>query len=57
MKTIYTSAHLAHAPAKEFLDGEVVDVFEKPTRAELILSAVRHANLGEVLPPKDFGLG
>lgn len=56
MKTIYTPAHLAHAPAKEFLDGELVDVFEKPTRAELILQAVRAANLGEVLPPKDFGL-
>jgi acetoin utilization deacetylase AcuC-like enzyme len=56
MKTIYTPAHLAHAPAKEFLDGELVDVFEKPTRAELILTAVRDANLGQVLPPKDFGL-
>ncbi len=56
MKTIYTAAHLAHAPAKEFLDGELVDVFEKPTRAELILSAVRRTNLGEILPPKDFGL-
>ena len=56
MKTIYSVAHLAHAPAKEFLDGELVDVFEKPTRAEIILSAVRDAKLGEVLPPKDFGL-
>ena len=56
MKTIYTPAHLAHAPAKEFLDGELVDVFEKPTRAEMILAAVRNANLGEVLPPQDFGL-
>ena len=56
MKTIYSPTHLAHAPAKEFLDGELVDVFEKPTRAEIILAAVRSANLGEVLPPKDFGL-
>jgi acetoin utilization deacetylase AcuC-like enzyme len=56
MNTIYTPAHLAHAPAREFLDGELVDVFEKPHRAELILSAVRETGLGEVLPPDDFGM-
>lgn len=56
MKTFYSPAHLLHAPAKEFLDGALVDVFEKPSRAELVLQAVRAANLGEVLPPSDFGL-
>jgi len=55
MNTFYSPAHLAHAPAKEFLDGALVDVFEKPARAELILQAVRAANLGKVLPPADFG--
>ncbi len=57
MKTIYSPTHLLHAPAKEFLDGELVDVFEKPSRAELILSAVRQADLGEVIAPQDFGMG
>lgn len=57
MKTVYAPTHLLHAPAKEFLDGELVDVFEKPSRAELILDAVKRANLGEILPPRDFGMG
>lgn len=56
MDTVYTPAHLEHAPAKEFLDGELVDVFEKPHRAELILSAVQRANLGKTLAPIDFGM-
>ena len=57
MKTVYSPTHLLHAPAKEFLDGELVDVFEKPSRAELILSAVQRANLGDVIAPHDFGMG
>jgi acetoin utilization deacetylase AcuC-like enzyme len=56
MDTYYTDAHLAHAPAKEFLDGELVDVFEKPERAEMILNAVRTAGLGAVYAPGDYGL-
>ncbi len=56
MNTVYSSAHRAHAPAKEFLDGQLVDVFEKPERAELILRAVGEAGLGDVLAPKDFGM-
>jgi acetoin utilization deacetylase AcuC-like enzyme len=56
VKTIYSPAHLHHAPAKEFLDGALVDVFEMPQRAELILQAVRDADLGPVLAPDDFGM-
>ena len=56
MKTVYSPTHLLHAPAKEFLDGELVDVFEKPSRAELILSALQRANLGEIIAPDDFGM-
>ncbi len=56
MQTVYSSAHLLHAPAKEFLDGALVDVFEKPSRAELILQAVKRANLGEIIPPQDYGM-
>ena len=57
MKTVYSPTHLLHAPAREFLDGELVDVFEKPSRAELILTAVQAAGLGEIIPPQDFGMG
>lgn len=56
MDTIYTPRHLAHAPDKEFLDGELVPVFEKPHRAELILRAVQDAELGATHAPDDFGL-
>lgn len=57
MKTVYAPTHLLHAPAKEFLDGRLIDVFETPLRAELILRAVRDAQLGPVLPPDDLGPG
>jgi acetoin utilization deacetylase AcuC-like enzyme len=56
MLTVYSPAHLAHAPAKEFLNGNLVDVFESPRRAENILEAVRQARLGEIIAPKDFGI-
>jgi acetoin utilization deacetylase AcuC-like enzyme len=56
MKTFFSEQHTLHTPAKEFLDGELVDVFEKPHRAELILNAVQRAGLGPIVAPSDHGL-
>lgn len=49
MKTIWSSQHRQHAPAHELIDGEVRSHVEIPERAELVLSAVRDAALGDVV--------
>jgi acetoin utilization deacetylase AcuC-like enzyme len=56
VKTFYSESHRLHAPAKEFLDGALVDVFEAPRRAEIVLQAVRTAALGPIEAPRDFGM-
>lgn len=55
MKTFFSEKHRLHAPAKEFLDGALVDVFESPRRAEMVLRAVQAAALGPIEAPRDFG--
>ena len=56
METVYTPAHALHAPAREFLDGQLIPYFESPSRAEIIRAAVEAAGLGAIVPPHDFGL-
>lgn len=56
MKTFFAPAQLRHNPAHEFLDGRWVDYHESPQRAEMILKAVRAADLGAVDEPTDFGI-
>jgi len=56
VKTFYSEAHRRHAPQKEFLDGALVDVFESPRRAEMVLRAVRDAALGPIEAPHDYGM-
>ena len=55
MKTIYSDAHRLHAPPLEFNYGDFGPAFETPQRAEIVLSRVRHAKLGEILPPEAVG--
>lgn len=55
MKIIYTDQHEQHNPPYEFLSGKITEYFESPRRAEIILSAVQDAALGEVIAPRDFG--
>ena len=54
MKTIYSPDHLLHHSPGELLFGEFVPAFEKPERAELVLSRVREVGLGEICPPDSF---
>jgi len=56
MKTVYSPAHKNHQPAQEFFEAKLIPFQETATRAENILQAVRAANLGEVISPRDFGL-
>ena len=56
MITIYSDKHRLHAPKGEIHGGELVTPFESPFRAELILDAVRDADLGPVIAPDSFGM-
>lgn len=56
MKTIYSNKHKLHATDHVTYDGFPFITEEIPARAELILKAIQLAELGKILPPKDFGL-
>jgi acetoin utilization deacetylase AcuC-like enzyme len=56
MDIIYSPDHLFHQSPGELLYSDFVPAFEKPERAELILGAVQNANIGPVIPPREFGL-
>ena len=55
MITVYSDKHRLHAPRGEIYGGELVTPFESPFRADLILQAVRGAELGPVVEPETFG--
>ncbi len=51
MKRFFDPVQLGHAPTRELHRGEWIAYSEKPARAEQIVAA-----LGQMLPPKDFGM-
>jgi acetoin utilization deacetylase AcuC-like enzyme len=55
MLTVYTEDHRLQDGKAELIDGQLLPCFEKPERAEIIISRVREVDLGEVVGPKDFG--
>jgi len=56
MITAYSDEHRLHAPKGEISGGVMVTPFESPFRAELILQAVREADLGPVIAPEPLGM-
>lgn len=56
MKTFYSEDHRLHHANAELNDGQLVPVFEKPSRADMVLARVNAINLGPVLPPEAFGI-
>ena len=54
MKTIYNAEHSKHAAQHEFFRGEKVEAFEKPSRADFALQAVRDAHMGDIIAPQSF---
>lgn len=56
MNTVYSAEHQLHHGKHELIDGRLEPCVEKPERAERILKEIRHAKLGEVIAPQDFGL-
>lgn len=54
MKTVYTPNHRAHAHVHEFEGGRLIPAKDSPSRAELILDAVRARALGPIVDPRTF---
>lgn len=55
MKTIYTEKHRLRNAKTELYGGQLVEPFERPSRAEYILKRVKQTELGPVTAPQDFG--
>lgn len=56
MITVYSDDHRSHHASAELNDGKLMPPFEMPRRAEMVLAAVNHARLGEVVDPDPFGI-
>lgn len=55
MKTFYTADHRLHHSGMEVSFGSIVETFEKPERAEIVLSRIKEVGLGPVLDPQHYG--
>ena len=55
MKTFYSTAHLAHAPALEFEMGRMGPAVEVPERVERVRAEIEARKLGPILEPREFG--
>lgn len=56
MQIVYSPRHQLHNPPLEFIEGQCIPFTENPRRAEIIIEAVRQANIGTIVEPQDFGL-
>lgn len=56
METIFTERHNLRNSKTELFGGQLVEPFERPSRAEDIINRVREVGLGPISEPLDFGL-
>lgn len=56
METIFTERHGLRNSKTELFGGQLVEPFERPSRAEFIIRRVREVALGPVSEPDDFGM-
>ena len=56
MKIIYSDDHRLHAGGKEMVNGELLPMFEKPERMDMILKRIAELGYGEMQGPETFGL-
>jgi len=54
MKTFYTADHHLHHSGMELSFGRIVETFEKPERAEIVLRRVTEVGLGPVVEPPAY---
>jgi acetoin utilization deacetylase AcuC-like enzyme len=56
VQTVFSDKHRLHDAKGELIDGALRAPFECPERAELVLAAVRAAELGDVVGPAEHGI-
>lgn len=56
MLTIYSDSHLLRDSKTELYGGELVYPHERPTRVTYILERVKDVKLGDIKPPREYGL-
>ena len=56
METIFTEKHRLRNAKTELYGGQLIEPFERPSRAEFIIDRVRAVDLGPISAPDDFGM-
>ncbi len=56
MKTVYSEQHHLRDAKSELYGGELVQPFERPSRAEFVIDAIRESGLGEIVSPDSYSL-
>ena len=56
MLTIYTDAHTQRSARTELYGGQLVEPFERPSRAAYVIDRVKAVGLGEIKQPEDYGM-
>ena len=56
MRTFYSDRHRLHHGNTELIGGQMHPCFEMPSRADMVLARVQAVGLGDVSPPRAFGL-
>jgi len=54
LKTIYSEQHRLRDSKTELYGGELVQPFERPSRADIVIKAIRESGLGEIQEPEVF---
>jgi acetoin utilization deacetylase AcuC-like enzyme len=56
MKTIHSEQHRLRDAKTELYGGALVEPFERPSRADMVIAAIRASSLGDILEPEGFPL-
>lgn len=56
METIFSEKHRLRDAKTELYGGQLVEPFERPSRAEHVIARVREVGLGAISAPDDFGM-
>ncbi len=56
MITVYSDKHRLRNSKTELYGGQLVEPYERPSRAEIVLERVKKEKLGEIVKPRDFGI-
>lgn len=54
MIIVYSADHKLHDAGQELFAGKLVPAFEKPERAEMVLTRLKEKNIGEIIVPDVF---